>query len=190
MQCLTCVSGYFLYNNQCYTSCPNLISYANTLTRTCNSCPTNCTQCTGDYTLVTCTKCVTGYVLDNGACSSNCITSGYVNLNGVCVGCSTMCGTCSITQTNCTSCDISSLNPYFYNNRCLSSCPSTFYNENSTFSCLKCLSPCETCLNSSIHSCQSCLSPFIYYNFDCLSNCPAGYYQSGYNCVQCVSPCQ
>lgn len=158
-----------MYNSQCYATCPNLISYANTLTNNCDPCPANCTQCTGDYTAVTCTKCITNYVLDNGVCSLTCITPSLVNLNGICVGCSSLCSTCVNTQTNCTSCDSTSLNPYYFNSRCLSTCPSTYFNDAVLFTCTKCPSPCETCLNSSIHSCVSCLNPFVYYNFDCLA---------------------
>ncbi len=139
---MTCLNGYYLYNKQCYTTCPGLITYENTLTRTCDSCPVNCTQCTGDYTNVQCTKCVNGYVMDNGGCYLDCVTAGLVKSGGVCVVCSSLCATCSLTTTNCTSCDYTSLNPYFSNNRCLSTCPSTYYNDNMTFTCVKCVSPC------------------------------------------------
>jgi proprotein convertase subtilisin/kexin type 5 len=131
-----------LYNKLCYSNCPILITFENTLTKTCDSCSTNCLQCTGDFTGTTCSKCANGYVLDNGGCYIDCITSGLVRSNGICIACSSICGSCSITTTNCTSCDYLSSYKYFYNNHCLSTCPSTYYNDNTFYTCTKCTPQC------------------------------------------------
>lgn len=112
--CLTCLSGYYYYEGLCLAACPALITYASPLFKTCLGCPDNCTQCTGDDSGATCTKCVNGYYMDDGACSLTCLTLGTVPFNNQCVSCSTVCLTCSLTPTNCTSCDLSSANPYLY----------------------------------------------------------------------------
>jgi proprotein convertase subtilisin/kexin type 5 len=189
-ECLTCEAPYLVYNKVCYLICPALITYANTLTKTCEACPANCLQCTGDFTLVTCSKCANGYVLDNGGCYVDCVTSGLVKSNGECVACSTLCGTCSLTTTNCTSCLFPSSNPYHFNFKCLSTCPSTFFNDNSTYTCSKCTPPCEQCKSVSISSCESCLTPYLFAAPVCLSVCDPGFYKSRYSCVQCTNDCQ
>jgi hypothetical protein len=53
-------------------------------------------------------------------------------------------------------------NNYTYK-QCVASCPSTFYpfTQNNTYICLKCVSPCLTCLSPT--QCLTCLSPFLYY---------------------------
>ncbi len=50
-QCLTCSSGYYFYQNLCLQNCPSPISFTNTILNTCDSCPTNCTKCTGSLTV-------------------------------------------------------------------------------------------------------------------------------------------
>jgi hypothetical protein len=130
-----------LLNKLCYLACPLLVTIQNTLLNTCDACPINCTQCTGDYTLVTCTRCLNGYVIDNGGCYLDCVTAGLVKSAGSCVSCSSICDTCSIGPTNCTSCSIPSSNPYLVSFHCLSSCPATFY-PTLTSTCLPCIAPC------------------------------------------------
>jgi hypothetical protein len=137
--------------------------------------------------------------MDNYRCYLDCLTAGLVKSNGQCVGCSSICLTCSLTMTNCTSCDYLSSNPYYFNFKCLSTCYSTYFNDNSTYNCTKCTSPCESCLTgSTTNSCITCVVPYILSittinsttTTSCLSSCQAGYYLSGYQCVGCVSPCQ
>ncbi len=112
------------------------------MNKTCDSCPTNCTQCTGDYTDIQCTKCLNGYVMDNYRCYLDCVTPGLVKSNGNCVNCASLCASCSNTMSNCTSCDTSSANAYLFNYKCLSECPSTYYKDASLYTCSKCQSPC------------------------------------------------
>ena len=141
LQCSSCKSGYYLYNFQCLTSCPSLITYYNDANRTCDSCPSNCTNCYGNLSSIICTVCKSGYVLDNNNCYSNCI-SNLIAVNNICQGCSSLCKTCSIYITNCTSCYTNTPNPYLYNFNCISYCPQKYYADNSTYDCNLCNSPC------------------------------------------------
>jgi proprotein convertase subtilisin/kexin type 5 len=156
---------------------------------TCDSCPQNCTNCQGNSSLVICTVCNNGYVIDGTRCYLTCVTAGTFAVNGICQGCSSACLTCSITHTNCTSCFPNSTTPYLQNNNCISVCPSGFYADNSTYSCVKCTSPCEFCLNSSVRSCQTCITGHFLFDTECLATCPTNYYNSSGLCLRCVSPC-
>ena len=127
LQCSTCISGYFYYNYQCYVSCIPLITYANLVNRTCDSCPNNCNTCQGNSSNLTCLTCVAGYVMDSGRCYLTCQTSGLIAVNSVCQGCTSPCSSCSLTVTNCTACLTSGSSPYLYQFRCLSRCPDGFY---------------------------------------------------------------
>lgn len=170
-------------------SCPSLITYPNIVNRTCDSCPQNCTNCVGNSTLVTCTVCNSGYVLDSTACYLTCVTAGTFAVNGICQGCYSTCKTCSTIYTNCTSCYSNTTVPYLYNFNCISICPNGFYADNSSLSCVKCTSPCEYCSNSSVYSCQTCISGYYLLNNTCFATCPSNYYNSSGSCLVCVSPC-
>jgi hypothetical protein len=140
--CSSCINGYFYYNQQCLLVCPSLITYPNSVNNTCDSCPLNCTNCQGNSSLVVCTVCNNGYVMDGTGCYLSCMTIGTFAVNGLCQGCSSSCKTCTVTYTNCTSCYSNTSTPYLYNNNCISICPNGYYADNSTFSCLSCVSPC------------------------------------------------
>lgn len=73
----------------------------------------------------------------------------------------------------------------------MASCPSTFYPSilNTTYICLKCISPCLTCLSST--QCLTCVSPYLYYEitFTCLTDCPITHYKVNSTCTPCSIPC-
>lgn len=178
-----------MYNQDCLLSCPGSITYPNTVNKSCDSCPQNCTNCQGNSTLVTCTVCNNGYVMDGTGCYLSCVTSGTFAVSGICQGCSSLCKTCSVTYINCTSCHSNSTNPYLHNNNCISVCPNGFYADNSSYSCEKCVSPCEFCANSSVRSCLTCITGNYLFGNECLPTCPANFYNSSGSCLPCVSPC-
>ena len=123
-----------------------------------------------------CTKCENGYLMDDGRCYNECVTVGTVPSGNKCVACSNLCLTCSITQYNCDSCDPASTYPYYYEKKCLSTCPDKYYNDVSAKTCKLCISPCEVCTSSSVNSCLSCISDHFLLGSTCLSSCTAGYY--------------
>lgn len=103
--------------------------------------------------------------------------------------CSPPCLTCAYGPNNCTSCDTQSANAYLFENKCLSTCPPTYYDDVSTHTCLNCTSPCYTCTDGSTSSCISCIPLHYLINSTCLVQCPSTYYPSLYTCLPCVSLC-
>lgn len=78
--CSSCDIGYNYYSGLCLTDCPALITTLDYVNRVCQSCPTNCSQCTSPTgsLVVTCTKCNVGYLLDQDRCFLTCQTPGFV----------------------------------------------------------------------------------------------------------------
>lgn len=128
-------------------------------------------------------------MLDNGNCVQSCQTYGTVPNILICSPCDSHCLTCLSSITNCLTCNTSSTYPYLYNNTCLNSCPNGYYNDNTTFLCFPCKSPCETCLSSSQYQCISCISPYALYGTVCSSSCPLTYFSNGSQCSACIQPC-
>jgi len=110
----------------------------------CNSSGTNCSSCVDNYSL------------NDTTCISNdqCLLNGYI-YNGTCqgfffkkwmtikerekkndnkmIGCNLNCSTCNgPTSENCLSCHESK---YLLDEKCVDSCPSTYYHDDSTKSC-------------------------------------------------------
>jgi hypothetical protein len=109
--CTSCssVNNLYLFNGLCSLSCP-LTYFKDQTSATCIACQPPCGQC---LSLLTC---------------STCLDPLKFLISGSCVGCQSPCLTCALSITNCTSCDTSSVDPFFHNNRCIQTCPSTFYN--------------------------------------------------------------
>ena len=186
--CEKCELGFFSYLGYCLATCPAGITVSNTVASTCDSCPINCSQCAG-YPTTVCTVCQPGYLLDQNRCALTCVTNGYVPQGLICTSCNAECLTCANTPSNCTSCDTSGPNPYFFNNKCLSSCSGGYYSNNVLFTCSPCTPPCETCTDASISSCLTCVSGTFLYQNSCQASCPAKYYINGQVCSPCLDPC-
>jgi len=103
--------------------------------------------------------------------------------------CTNPCKTCSISGTTCTSCVTGS---YLHNNSCLSSCPSTYWENTSTNTCDSCNDPCLTC-DTNANDCLSCVDNTFYLstNNSCGTTCPDGKWENstGWICTACTSPC-
>ena len=116
----------------------------------CRTCDANdkssCTSCyeTGSFQYLQSSSCV-------AACSTGWINKGTFT----CTQCDSVCATCDNNdETSCLTCDKTGSTPFFYNNRCLTECPSTMYSN--SFICTDCVSPCASC--SSASECTSCLN--------------------------------
>jgi len=150
----------------------------------CSSCQPPCGNCSSLYY---CLSCISLY-LSNGTCvnSTSCPNGTYASdINYTCSNCSVNCGTCSVNASNCTSC----ANPYFfYNGTCVGTCPAGMYQNSSN--CLQCQLPCGNC--SSLYSCLSCISSFLY-NTTCYNStaCPNGTYANVTTnlCSSCSTNC-
>lgn len=53
--CLSCVNGYFYYQNQCLSACPTGVAVSNPATNNCDFCDANCLTCI--TTTTTCASC-------------------------------------------------------------------------------------------------------------------------------------
>ena len=109
--------------------------------------------------------------------------------------CHDSCSSCNgTTENQCLSCN-SSLGYYFYNNSCISLCPSGFYGNNDSSICEICDILCKECFGPSSYDCLSCQSFNLYQNA-CIEQCPNNTYLS-YDfsllssiCLDCNNTCQ
>lgn len=132
-------------------------------------CSDHCDQCTSD---TICTKCASGYTLENDycvlGCPNGCLScdgdvcdscdSGYFLSSGNCVACVNYCYTCS-SASECSLCD----NGYYLN---------------SPQECVSCGSYCVTCGSSTY--CSQCQESYQGVDGVCSLNCPD-------NCQSCSS---
>jgi hypothetical protein len=187
--CLTCAGGFFKSGALCVSSCPVSTTVPNNATNTCDACAAICLTCS--VSVANCTSCSTPNVFYNGSCQASCPAGGKLApLNGVCSPCDPSCLTCSLTTTNCTSCNLTASTPYLVGSVCLATCPSTYYNESSTGSCISCASAGINCLNcSSASTCLSCDQSFVFHLAACLSSTPAGFVNISGVAVACAGDC-
>ncbi|GAA6006393.1 calcium-binding EGF-like domain-containing protein [Rhodotorula paludigena] len=147
------------------------------------------------WSSLTCSKCLPGSFLVNGACLANCPDGTLVSSSGSsCEACDSSCATCSTTSTFCTSCTDSSA--LVLNGTCISgpSCPTGYFASasNSTTACLACHPDCETC-GDSFSTCLSCPStrPVLTSSGNCVPTCAASEYHdpAKSTCISCSSSC-
>jgi len=71
------------------------------------------------------------------------------------------------------------------NNQCVTNCPSGYYKDASTQTCLPCSPNCKSCQNSS--NCVVCNNNYFLLTGKCRPDCPNGYAQNNGKCVPCES---
>ncbi|EAR96767.2 REJ domain protein (macronuclear) [Tetrahymena thermophila SB210] len=188
--CQSCQSGYDLISGSCVLKCGQR-QYSKVVDassqQTCQPCLTNCNLCSNGST---CTNCDSGYTyaVVNGSnqCYPSCTQPNqYIDPQGNCQNCMQYCSNCS-TATYCTACFTG-----FILNANNSSCQCNGYINNNQ--CLPCTSPCQTCTDSSISSCQSCINNYYlvkdYPNqsqSQCLQICPNNYQLINNTCKLCI----
>lgn len=176
--CSKCKTGYSLYNNKCYKTCPSGTFQSGTNCLYCGA--SNCDACPSSSPI--CFSCKSQYYFSQSQC--------YGTAPIGAPKCSTLnCSSCSESGTICYYC---STGYYLYNNQCLKSCPAGTYQLGSN--CQKCtISNCDECSSSS--TCTKCSDGYLIYNNQCLNQCPSGTYQlngtykecSVSNCDSCTS---
>lgn len=190
--CLSCVTGNYLYNGICSSSCP--IGYLAT-NGLCSQCTSPCQTCSTALSI--CTKCLTNLIPNVYLTGSTCVIASacpygtYANsTTNVCESCVSPCTACS-SISYCLACIIGQ---NLYNGNCILNCPQGYYSQSQI--CAACISPCATCTISGI-ACDTCLSnlnpPLYLINQKCVlaENCPSGTYSNSTDskCSNCVSPC-
>lgn len=189
-QCASCSEGTQLNKeNECvdlhqHQSC-NPDQYFDKSSLECKTCPSVCTNCSGN---LTCMLCPEGLLTWNGTCVKSC-PHGTFAQEELCTPCIEHCQQCLSLDT-CTKCD----NGYYLLNssvavQCVTTCPLSYVLHHSNF-CQPCPPNCMVCYDPWM--CHSCKEGFVYYapNQVCQPNCPEGYFASAANqCVSCKPPC-
>jgi proprotein convertase subtilisin/kexin type 5 len=172
--CLTCVSGYYLLNGKCSTTCPSGY-YQSASTQTCIACLSNCLTCNNSTGCLTCANSIYTAPSCTGNCSSGLYWSTTTNS---CVSCYSTCATCYGGSSNqCSSCkNVSGVAYYLYGSQCLSVCPTGYYSTG--LFCYQCtVANCQTCLNgNTVANCSNCTTGYILVysstsNSICTSTC-------------------
>lgn len=192
--CLTCDSGFLLYDYGCYTKCPDSSFFSG---GECQDCSSKCQTCSS---FSVCTSCHDDHVLlaseDTCINSARCPLDHFI-LDEVCSACSDNCYTCEGSSTKCTTCqsgDILIETTSF----CSDQCPEeNFYlnqHDDGVVLCSQCVEGCN-CFQRSDY-CTSCMDGYALYNSDCVleDECPDGFYlgegSSGMAlCLECYSNC-
>ena len=209
--CSLCPSSSFLDSTtgSCVFQCPYGY-WGDSTTGTCKNCYStsdpltdinrSCKTCTG-VSNNQCLSCYLGeyYFSGNGTCLRSCPSDWYPDAStSTCNACfqaaalSTQysCATCSgPAATDCLSC---SGPAYLYpgNNSCMNPCPSGFYHDIATTTCIACTSPCLACNGPLASDCTMCSTGKLLYQNTCIGNCPSGYYpnSSDNTCRACYRP--
>lgn len=164
--CTSCYNTTYLNNQACLNICPTTL-YADGSLNICQLCMTPCLTCSS------LTYCL------------SCLDSSLFLVNGGCLGCQSPCSTCSSSITTCASCSLSTGFPYLLSNKCLDTCPYSYYNDTALNKCSPCNIPCESCSTASTSSCITCLPNYLFLSGLCLFPCPSGYYSNSTDCLAC-----
>lgn len=167
-ECLTCNTGFNLINNECRLIEPISIEcdtgfYRNIIDNVCNLCHLTCESCIGPLE-TDCVSCNNLFpFLYIGTCITKCPNS-YYSAKGICESCDPACISCSgPLKTNCLQC----LNGNFLENGiCVTKCSETYWINNDTLTCEKCINPCLTCKSELI--CNTCIDNYIFNNERCV----------------------
>ncbi len=184
--CATCLNNICSYcdptlnrilNVNTY-KCDCKIGYYLTISNTCLQCPFGCKNCLSPSS---CILCYTLATMQNGYC--NCNPGSYPNpVTQSCENCDVGCVTCT-SFTSCTLCKTG-----FTSSGGLCYCNSGTYLPAGTITCSKCPGT-NSAMCDSTGTIISCITNYYLYRSQCYSSCPVGTYQSGTNCIACVSPC-
>ncbi|CAD8044013.1 unnamed protein product [Paramecium primaurelia] len=164
-----------------------------------HKCTLPCKDC--DSTILTkCTNCYDSsrsnlvqskiyFMSNSNTCITDCYSiDGYYVTSGeyICKQCNPECKKCKDINSYCLECN----GTYkFLNNKCLESCPKTYYNNQQV--CQNCINNCDTCSNST--TCSVCSINFYLYQQTCVDTCPVNITitnQQQQTCDVCTNNCQ
>ncbi|RHZ87101.1 hypothetical protein Glove_40g11 [Diversispora epigaea] len=202
--CLTCASPNLYLEGFCVSpvdgkctipSSPSQVFFADNTQGICQACPSSCTDCAFDSsaTLVKCSKCIPGYVLDIDQCVQSCPDGKVINPDdrATCIACSQNCATCDGPSTDqCLSCQDPS--QFSLNGVCSATpCPSSYVTQNNT--CVKCHPDCLECSGQGINQCTKCPlnRPILTDKGQCIESCSIGTFEDSTTgkCQACDSSC-
>lgn len=145
------VDGYaILYENLCYEECPTGTYYESFA---CKPCDSKCKTCT--YLSPTwCTSCDPESdhpFLDGNTCTDTCGFGEYGSFETAsCEECGYSCLSCEFGPDTCRSCSLDSVNKHYYEDTCVSECPSGFVADTAAndLVCIPCSPNCLVCSGS------------------------------------------
>ncbi|XP_073526785.1 proprotein convertase subtilisin/kexin type 5 isoform X1 [Phyllobates terribilis] len=189
--CSSCFASYYMFENFCYTVCPDS-TYSNDSIMRCFPCELSCFTCTENE----CIYCEEGFYLTDGACVSDCGLGFYSDdVDRECDACYRTCDTCTGPDYDeCTTCKPKL---QFQSGKCVNPSgqkeerlPGTYWNEyNKQYE--PCDDTCQTCNTSSI-TCTSCRSGTFLHEEDCIPSCPTGTFSNARDkrCEKCTEDCE
>ncbi|XP_033109451.1 proprotein convertase subtilisin/kexin type 5-like [Anneissia japonica] len=196
--CTKCNDGYTLYYGGCLSNNCDAKKYFNGTD--CKDCDVTCETCLGPSN-ADCLTCLSGNLLKNGLCVSNCPEGSYkVESSDECGECHPTCRNCDgPSQYDCLKCQ----NDMYmsFDNSCHNECPPGFYYDSES-DCQPCDKTCRTCNGPSAQECIGCPRNTYLHNSVCLHSCPIerGYYHflvdefeyasSTNECRRCSNNCQ
>ena len=168
--CTSCPQNYLLYNNICYSTCPqNTYQFMNSSENKlrCVDCNPNCISCEGEYN--NCTSCSNDSQLYNHSCIKGC-PDKFIGSNSSCISCNSTCTTCVNNSNYCVSCG--HLNFYYDSiiGICFQkkSCGESEFFDETTDECHPCYPSCFTCNGPTFNNCTSCKKEKILLNSSCI----------------------
>ena len=201
--CLSCNGNLAIFMSTCVDKCP--LGYFETqdkfrgdIRRRCDACDPSCFECSGagDRLCIKCSsdrtfrdldnrcldKCPFFYSVSLQVCVDGCSVGSFYDSGNKCYQCHPTCYECTgPSEDNCKSCSA-----FFYQNKCLDSCPPKTYALNNL--CQSCKENCEVCSDPS--DCIQCSANFKYkYMSSCLTSCPSNTFLIGTECIDCEDYC-
>ena len=133
-------------------------------------------------------------------CVATCTSTQFVGGSPkICMNCDSNCLTCITSATNCLTCGLSGGSQMYLTPTatCSLTCPSKYYPNITTKTCLGCHSSCLTCsgpLSTDCLSCDVSGGQQLYFDLSsntCILSCSQSYYSSGIThiCNQCDTGC-
>ena len=140
-------------SGSCVSVCPNTTypgaDSSNLNKLSCVNCDGNCGTCLTYPTF--CTSCTTNRLIINSNTCGSCPAGQYNSGTFTCGLCDPNCKTCSAIST-CTDCPFNSIGHQTFrdltDHKCYYPCPSGFYGDLSSRTCVDCHGSCQNCTNS------------------------------------------
>ena len=197
-QCSACSPGYFLQpsSTTCLDTCPDGY-WGDSLSHTCVLCHTSCEVCS-DGTHTQCAFCKPGYFLQPSSttCLNYCPHGSWKDTtNHICSSCDISCSVCTgANNDECSSCNSGYfLQPAPSTSTCLNSCPTGYWGDATSRTCMECDISCSVCSDGTNTQCSSCKTGYFLQvgSTTCLTSCASGTWPSSTSniCLNCDISC-
>lgn len=178
LTCTKCDTGFYLYNNDCVSPCPNGTYENGSVCSPCDQ-DLNCKTCEVENQCITCPAGT--WLNSEKKCVKDCAANEY-KTDSSCIPCSENCETCN--STGCVQCQDGY---YFKDGICVSDCGDGYTSISSI--CHPCtVNSCGKC-DPDPSICVVCKKPKVNLNGICVLVCPASSFASNDICIPCTNHC-